>query len=99
VVTVLPRLSNAREAERLLQHLYPPLLRDAGVTGRTVVVLIIDREGKVEPGSVRVQETTHPGFAEAAIRAAEKMRFTPARLNGRPVSVVIALPIGWQLQN
>lgn len=99
VVTVLPRLGNAREAERLLHHLYPPLLRDAGITGRTIVVLIIDREGNVLPGSVRVQEATHPGFTDAAIRAAEKMRFTPARLNGRTVSVVIAIPIDWQLEN
>ena len=97
--TVLPHLANEREAQRMLQRAYPPLLRNEGITGRTTVVLIIDREGNVEPGSVRVQETTHPGFAEAAVRAAERMRFTPAQLDGRAVSVVIALPIDWQLQN
>ncbi|HEX8904288.1 MAG TPA: TonB family protein [Longimicrobiaceae bacterium] len=96
---VLPRLNNERETQRILQRSYPPMLRDAGVTGRTTVVLIIDREGKVEPGSVRVQESTNPAFAEAAIRAAEKMRFTPAQFRGHPISVLIALPIDWQLQN
>ncbi len=98
-VTVLPRLANEREAQRMLQRVYPPLLRDAGVTGTTVVTLIIDRQGNVEPGSVNIQNSTHPGFEDAARRAVEKFRFAPAQLNGRSVSVIIALPIEWRLQN
>ncbi|HEX8245404.1 MAG TPA: energy transducer TonB [Longimicrobium sp.] len=98
-VSVLPHLANEREAQRMLQRVYPPLLRDAGVTGRTTVVLVIDSNGNVEPGSVRVQETTHPGFEEAAVRAVEKFHFTPAEFQGHPVSVLIALPIDWQLRN
>lgn len=98
-VSVLPELASRPEAERMLQRAYPALLRDAGITGRTVVTLIIDREGKVEPGSVSVQTTTHDAFREAAIRAAEKFRFRPARLNGNAVPVIISLPIEWRLQN
>lgn len=98
-VSVLPELASRPEAERMLQRAYPALLRDAGITGRTVVMLIIDREGKVEPGSVSVQATTHDAFREAAIRAAEKFRFRPARLNGNAVPVIISLPIEWRLQN
>ncbi|HEX6749317.1 MAG TPA: TonB family protein [Longimicrobium sp.] len=98
-VTVLPRLANEREAQRMLQRVYPPLLRDAGVTGTTVVTLIIDRQGNVEPGSINIQNSTHPGFEDAARRAVEKFRFAPAQLNGRSVSVIIALPIEWRLQN
>ena len=38
-----------------------------------------------------------PKVAHAAVRAAERFRFRPARLNGQPVSVVISIPIDWQL--
>src|SRR3954470_11378081 len=41
--TVLPRLENERDAQRMLQRAYPPRLRDQGVTGRATVVVIIDR--------------------------------------------------------
>ncbi|HEX8245403.1 MAG TPA: energy transducer TonB [Longimicrobium sp.] len=95
---VLPHLIDEREAQRMLQRVYPPLLRDQGTTGRTTVRLIIDRDGNVKPGSVQVRETTHRGFDEAAVRAVEKFHFTPAEFRGHPVSVEIAIPIEWQLQ-
>jgi protein TonB len=98
-VTVLPHIANEREAQRMLQRAYPPVLRDAGVTGHATVVLIIDKDGNVEPGSVRVQDASHPAFEDAAKRAVERFHFTPAQLNGHAVAVVIALPIEWQLQH
>lgn len=94
---ILPQLSNTREAQRMLERVYPPTLRDAGVTGRTMVMLVIDKNGAVEPGSVEVRESTNDAFRDAAIRAAERFRFRPARLNGQPVSVIISIPIDWRL--
>jgi protein TonB len=95
----LPQLLSPREAQRMLERVYPHMLRDAGVTGHTTVLLVIDKEGNVEPGSVTVQETTHDAFREAAVRAAERFRFRPAKLHGQPVAVSIAIPIDWQIQN
>jgi len=94
---VLPQLVNPREAQRALERAYPSILRDAGVTGHTTVLLVIDKNGQVLPGSVTVQETTHDQFRDAAVRAAERFRFRPARLNGQPVAVSISLPIEWQI--
>lgn len=94
-----PELSNRRQAEMILQRNYPPLLRDVGATGRTTVQLIIDKDGKVEPGSVRVQESTYDAFNDAAIRAVERFRFRPATYHGHPVSVLVTLPIEWRLEN
>lgn len=96
---VQPELSNKRQAEMILQRSYPPLLRDAGAVGRTTVILIIDKEGNVEPGSVQIQESTHDAFKDAAIRAVERFRFRPAKLKGQPVAVLVTLPIEWRLEN
>jgi TonB family protein len=97
-VDQLPQLANPREAQRMLERVYPGMLRDAGVTGHTTVLLVIDKTGAVEPGSVTVQESTHDAFRDAAVRAAEHFRFRPARLQGEPVSVIISLPIEWQIR-
>jgi TonB family protein len=90
---VLPQLLSPREAQRMLERVYPHILRDAGVAGRTTVLLVIDKNGQVEPGSITVQETTHDAFRDAAVRAAQRFRFRPARLNGQPVAVSITIPI------
>jgi periplasmic protein TonB len=97
-VEQLPQLLNPREAQRLLERVYPGRLRDAGVTGHTTVLLVIDRNGSVQPGSVTVQETTDDAFREAAVRAAERFRFRPATVRGQPVPVWISLPIEWTIQ-
>jgi TonB family protein len=94
-----PSLVNRAESERLLRRYYPSLLRETGIAGRTMVMMIIDEQGRVEPGSVTVQETTNEAFREPAVRVAEKMRFRPAKLDGEPVPVIIAIPIEWRMEN
>src|SRR5215213_5356326 len=94
----LPQLLSPRDAQRMLERVYPSMLRDAGVTGHTTVLLVIDKNGTVQPGSVTVQESTHDAFRDAAVRAAERFRFRPAKLHGQPVAVSISLPIEWQIQ-
>lgn len=94
-----PELSDQRQARLILQRSYPPLLRDIGATGRTVVQLIIGRDGRVEPGSVRVRESTDRAFDDAAIRAAERFRFKPATVHGRRVAVLVTIPIVWRLED
>jgi TonB family protein len=64
---------------------YPPVLQAAGLEGRVSVRFVIDRAGRVEPGSVRITSTTHAGFEESARETILETRFKPARVRGRPV--------------
>ncbi|HEX2189527.1 MAG TPA: TonB family protein [Longimicrobiaceae bacterium] len=99
VVEERPRLQNASEMQRVLQRLYPPMLRDAGVTGQTMLKFVIDASGQVEDGSVEVISTSHDGFANASIQAADRFRFRPAKIGGRSVRVSITMPISWTLDS
>jgi protein TonB len=94
-----PALKNAREMQRVLQRLYPSLLQEAGITGQTVLQFVVDAEGNVEPASIQVVSTTHEGFREPSTRAAERLRFRPAKVRGRPVRVLISMPISWTVEN
>jgi protein TonB len=71
---------------------YPSLLRQAEVEGRTVLEFVVDPQGRVEAGSIKVIETSHPDFAKAARAAVPAMRFSPARVNGRAVRVLVRVP-------
>lgn len=94
VVEVRPVLDRNGLSRTLERH-YPPVLRQSRVSGRVVIELVVDEEGLPVPGSARVIEASHPAFGDAALRAVDRFRFSPARIGGTPVPVVVTIPIQW----
>lgn len=95
--TQAPTLLNRKEVASALQAEYPPLLRDAGVEGTVNVWFHIGDDGRVL--ATQVQETSgHRALDEAALRVAEKIRFSPALNKDDAVPVWVALPISFQLR-
>jgi TonB family protein len=68
---------------------YPPLLRQAGIAGRVVVLAVIDTTGRAEPASVRVIQGAHPEFDQPSKQWMLNALFRPARAGGRRVRVRI----------
>jgi TonB family protein len=64
---------------------YPAALESAGVTGGVTVEFVIDTMGRTEAGALRIVESSHPGFEEAARAAVLAARFRPAHLGAVPV--------------
>jgi protein TonB len=93
-----PQLQNGPEVQRLLQRLYPPLLRDAGITGQVQMKFVVNAQGRVEATSVSVVNASHAQFGEASSKVVEKMRFRPAKVGGRAVPVLVQIPISWTLE-
>lgn len=94
-VEELPRPTNTADLARSLQRNYPPLLRDAGVTGTVQVRMRVLEDGTVDVGSISVTSSTHEQFNDPSIRSVQRLRFRPAKVNGRPVKVWVELPIQW----
>ncbi|MCI0669822.1 MAG: TonB family protein [Myxococcaceae bacterium] len=67
---------------------YPPELAADGVAGEVVLEVVVDAEGEVE--LAEVVRSNHPLFTTAALHAAPRLRFIPARLDGAPVPVRLA---------
>jgi protein TonB len=76
---------------------YPDIARKAKVTGSVLLLIVIDKEGRV--GSIEVVEAPDPrfGFELSAIEAVKRWRYRPARLGGRPVSVQASVRIEYTL--
>lgn len=96
-VQVKPRLQNESRIQSLLRRLYPPVLREAGVTGRVLMRFVVDARGRVEPNSVELISASHHDFADASALVVEQFQFRPARMRGRTVRVLVSLPIEWTL--
>ena len=92
-----PELQNRNDLVRNLSRNYPPLLRDAGVNGEVTVKFRVNEEGRVDAESIEIQSTSHEAFGDATRRVVERMRFRPAKVDGRPVKVWVILPITWQV--
>jgi protein TonB len=80
---------------RAMERYYPSVLRDARISGRVLVEVIVDENGRARPGSARVIEASHPAFEQATLRVLERFRFTPAKVMGTPVPVRVTIPIQW----
>lgn len=92
-----PSLSNASEVQRTLSRSYPPLLRDAGVGGQVQVKMRVNEDGRVDASSIEILDTSHEQFGDAARRVVERMRFRPAKVDGRAVKVWVILPVTFQV--
>ena len=77
---------------------FPDLLRQAGVQGRVLVQGVIDTTGRAIPNTVRVVQSPHPGFDEAAKRIMLQSLFRPGRVGGRAVKVLVSLPVDFTLK-
>jgi protein TonB len=78
---------------------YPRIFHEAGISGVVDLQFIVDTLGRVEPGSVKVLESSHDPFAEAAIKAIRDSRFRPGRMNGEPIRQLVQQRIRFEAPN
>lgn len=82
---ILPRVLEAVSPN------YPPALLGSGNDGVLVADLLIDSSGAVK--SIRIVESSHSHFEQAAIDVLPKWRFAPGTVDGEPVESWIRQPI------
>lgn len=91
-VEVLPRAQNAAEFAAALRQ-----ARSAGgETGGGTVLLSLVVGGDGVPRNIRVASSTNPALDSATAATAAALRFTPAMVGGRPVAVLVQLPVAWE---
>jgi len=75
---------------------YPPTAARAGVEGRVIVSVWVDKHGK--PKQVVIASSSNDLFNEAALEAARQYLFVPAYMNSGPVSVWVTLAFNFRLK-
>ncbi len=90
-------LTNRSEVARVLSRRYPDKLRESGIEGRVVVQFVVDRNGRVENGTVKIINASHDEFVEPTRAALREFRFRPAKRQGQTVRQVVQIPVTWVL--
>jgi protein TonB len=75
---------------------YPDLAREAGIEGTVRVKVLVGTDGKVLAVSVVSSDVT-PAMEQAALAAARKCLFNPAKQRTKPVKANVMIPFNFRL--
>jgi periplasmic protein TonB len=78
---------------------YPQSLRGAGLEGEVLITFVVDTTGRVETGSLKVVQSTHPLFTDAVRKWLPATRYRPAEVGGRKVRQYVQQQVGFALAN
>lgn len=76
---------------------YPVVAQEAGIVGTVIVMVFVDKYGKVAETMV-LKGIPNTGLNEAAMDALRKTRFIPAKQRGKSVGVWISVPVNFKLK-
>lgn len=92
------RVGSAVQAQRLVeqtQPVYPPLAKNAHVSGTVELSVIIGKDGHVTNLSV---VSGHPLLVQSALQTVQNWVYRPTLLNGQPVEVSTTVNVSFALQ-
>lgn len=75
---------------------FPEMAKLAGVQGKVVVQIFVDKKGEVKKWKIAQEKPADLGFKEEVLKVIPKWKFTPAIQQGNPVGVWIAIPFNFQ---
>jgi protein TonB len=94
-VSVPPVFSEREIKDRLV---YPPIALRAKLEGMVYLELFVDRRGAIQRITVLRETPENRGFAEAAVKAFEGIRGSPAQANGTAVAVRYRYPVRFAIR-
>jgi protein TonB len=95
-ISVAPVFSESEIKKRLA---YPSIALRAKIEGMVYLELFVDRHGQVQQITILREEPENRGFGEAAIKAFQGLRGTPAQANGAEVAVRYRYPVRFAIRN
>ncbi len=79
-------------ADSCPQPEYPQKALSSGLRGKVVILAYVDDAGKVRKWKIAREEPLDLGFADEVGKVIPRWRFEPARRDGKPIGVWIAIP-------
>lgn len=80
------------------QPKYPDKARENGLTGKVIVKMYVDTNGKVQKWEFVKVEPTGFGFATEVEKLIKQWRFKPALRNGQPEGCWVAIPFNFEFK-
>jgi protein TonB len=78
-----------------VRAVYPPIAREAGVSGVVILEVKIGTDGRIQDGRVL---RSIPLLDEAALDAVKQWEFEPTLMNGQPIPVIMTVTVNFYQQ-
>jgi periplasmic protein TonB len=91
------RVGGNVQAAKLIRQpkpVYPPLAKQARISGHVILNAIIGKDGTIQNLTVA---SGHPLLIQAALEAVKQWVYAPTLLNGEPVEVVTQIDVNFTL--
>ena len=76
---------------------YPEIVKRAGIQGTVYVRAFVDEQGNVN--KTEIVNGVHPALDEVAVKAVKETKFKPGMQQGKPIKVIVAIPIRFRLND
>ena len=77
--------------------LYPEMLRETATGGEVLAQFVVDTEGNIELGTLKIVRSSHELFVQAVRDILPQMRFTPAEVKGTKVKQLVQQPFAFAI--
>jgi len=94
-----PSLPNPTACVNALNAAYPPVMKSAGIAGKVSLQFVVNTDGRVDPGSVKVVSTTHKAFEDPArqVIVSPACQYKAGTSRGKPVRVLVQQAVSFKL--
>lgn len=89
-----PQPTNMDEIKKRIA--YPPLAKEAGIQGKVIVRVLVDKEGRYKRHIVL--RSPHKLLTEAVEKELPNLTFIPGLSNGQPIKVWVTIPFDFNLK-
>lgn len=83
------------DQQRSPRPVYPSTLEQAGIEGTVKVQYVVDTNGRADPASLKIIESTNELFTQAVRNVLPRLRFFPAEIGGRKVRQLVQQPFNF----
>lgn len=94
-----PSMKSVQECVNSLTQNYPAVMKSAGIPGKVSMQFVVNTDGRVDPGTVKVMSSSHKAFEEPArtVIASSACTFKPGTSRGQPVRVLVQQGVSFKL--
>lgn len=75
---------------------YPPQAKEAGITGKVILRILVNKEGEYDKHIV--VKSPHKLLTDACVEQVKNLKFTPGIQAGKPIKVWVTIPFDFKLQ-
>jgi protein TonB len=76
---------------------YPESLKSSGIEGQVMAQFVVNESGRFEPGTLKILNSSNPGFTAAVKDALPRMRFSAAQIGGKKVQQLVQMPFQFHI--